>query len=48
MTEEQAGFRRDRSTTQHLLALRLIGEKARRKNIKMWRTGHKYRLKDIN
>src|SRR6218665_4052132 len=36
MTEEQAGFRRDRSTTQHLLALRLIGEKARRKNIKIF------------
>src|SRR6218665_1507888 len=36
MTEEQAGVRRDRSTTQHLLALKLIGEKARRKNIKIF------------
>jgi len=36
MTDEQAGFRRDRSTTQHLLVLRLIGEKAWRKNIKIF------------
>lgn len=29
-TDEQAGFRRDRSTVQQILALRLIGEKLRR------------------
>ena len=32
MSDEQAGFRRDRSTVQQILALRLIAEKARRKN----------------
>ena len=36
MTDEQVGFSRDRSTTQHLVALRLIGEKARRRNIKIF------------
>src|SRR3984885_248866 len=36
MADEQAGFRKDRSTVQHILALRLIGEKARRKNIKIF------------
>src|SRR3984885_13144471 len=32
MADEQAGFRKDRSTVQQILALRLIGEKARRKS----------------
>jgi len=36
MSDEQAGFRKDRSTVQQILALRLIGEKARRKNIKIY------------
>ena len=36
MADEQAGFRKDRSTVQQILALRLIGEKARRKNIKIY------------
>jgi len=36
MTEEQAEFRRDRSMTQCLLALRLIGEKTKRKSIKIF------------
>jgi Reverse transcriptase (RNA-dependent DNA polymerase) len=31
LAEEQAGFRRDRSTTQQILMLRLIAEKAHRK-----------------
>ena len=31
MAEEQAGFRSDRNTTQQILILRLIGEKAKRK-----------------
>lgn len=31
LAEEQAGFRRDRNTTQQILILRLIGEKAKRK-----------------
>ena len=32
LSEEQAGFRRDRGTVQHILTLRLIGEKMWRKN----------------
>ena len=32
MADEQAGFRKDRSTVQQILALRLIAEKARRKD----------------
>lgn len=36
MGDEQAGFRKDRSTVQQILTLRLIGEKARRKNIKIY------------
>jgi hypothetical protein len=36
LTDGQAGFRRDRSTVQQILALRLIGEKARRKNKKIY------------
>lgn len=36
MADEQAGFRKDRSTTQQILALRLIAEKARRKNKKIY------------
>jgi len=31
LADEQAGFRKDRSTIQHILALRLIAEKAKRK-----------------
>ena len=33
MADEQAGFRKDRSTVQQILALRLIAEKARRKGL---------------
>ena len=36
MTDEQAGFRKDRSTVQQILALRLIAEKARRKGKKIF------------
>ena len=36
MADEQAGFRRDRSTVQQVLALRLIAEEARRKNKKIY------------
>ena len=36
MADEQAGFRKDRSTVQQILTLRLIGEKARRKNSKIY------------
>ena len=36
LAEEQAGFRRDRSTIQQILTLRLIAEKAKRKNIKVY------------
>jgi hypothetical protein len=36
LSDEQAGFRRDRSTTQQILALRLIAEKARRINKKVY------------
>ena len=32
MSDEQAGFRKDRSTVQQILMLRLIAEKAKRKN----------------
>lgn len=32
LADEQGGFRKDRSTVQQILALRLIAEKARRKN----------------
>jgi Reverse transcriptase (RNA-dependent DNA polymerase) len=31
LTDEQAGFRKDRSTTHQILILRLIAEKAKRK-----------------
>ena len=31
MSDEQAGFRKDRSTVQQILMLRLIAEKAKRK-----------------
>jgi len=34
LADEQAGFRKDRSTVQQILTLRLIGEKARRKGKK--------------
>jgi len=34
MADEQAGFRKDKSTVQQILALRLIAEKARRKGKK--------------
>ena len=33
MADEQAGFRKDRSTVQQILALRLIAEKARGKTL---------------
>ena len=36
LADEQAGFRKDRSTVQQILALRLIAEKARRKNNKIY------------
>jgi len=36
MADEQAGFRKDRSTVQQILALRLIAEKARRKSKKIF------------
>ena len=36
MADEQAGFRKDRSTVQQILALRLIAEKARRKGKKIF------------
>ena len=36
LSDEQAGFRRDRSTVQQILALRLIAEKARRKGKKVY------------
>ena len=36
MADEQAGFRKDRSTVQQILALRLIAEKARRKDKKIF------------
>ena len=32
LADEQAGFRKDRNTVQQILALRLIAEKAKRKN----------------
>ena len=35
LAEEQAGFRRERSTTQQILILRLLAEKASRKNRKI-------------
>ena len=31
LSEEQAGFRKDRNTTQQILILRLLAEKAKRK-----------------
>ena len=31
LADEQAGFRKDRGTVQHILVLRLLVEKARRK-----------------
>ena len=36
VSEEQAGFRKDRSTVQQILSLRLMAEKARRKNKKIY------------
>jgi len=36
MADEQAGFRKDRSTVQQILVLRLIAEKARRKGKKIF------------
>ena len=36
LADEQAGFRRDRSTVQQILALRLIAEEARRKDKKIY------------
>lgn len=36
LADEQAGFRKDRSTVQQILALRLIAEKARRKKKKIY------------
>lgn len=36
LADEQAGFRKDRSTVQQILTLRLIGEKARRKDKKIF------------
>jgi hypothetical protein len=36
LADEQAGFRKDRSTIQQILAVRLIAEKARRKNKKIY------------
>jgi len=36
LADEQAGFQRDRSTAQQILALRLTAEKARRKNKKIY------------
>ena len=36
ISDEQAGFRKNRSTTQQILMLRLIAEKARRKNKKVY------------
>ena len=36
LAEEQAGFRRERSTTQQILILRLLAEKASRKNRKIY------------
>jgi len=36
MSDKQAGFRQDRSTVQQILALRLIGEKVRRKGKKVY------------
>lgn len=36
LADEQAGFRIDRSTTQQILALKLLAEKARRKNKKVY------------
>jgi len=32
LADEQAGFRKDRSTIQQILMIRLIAEKAKRKN----------------
>ena len=36
MSEEQAGFRKDRHTIQQILILRLIAEKAKRKGIQVY------------
>ncbi len=36
LSEAQAGFRKDRSTVQQILILRLIAEKAKRKNVKVY------------
>ena len=36
MSDEQAGFRKDRSTVQQILMLRLIAEKAKRKNKRIY------------
>lgn len=36
LADEQAGFRKDRSTIQQILALKLIAEKARRKNKRIY------------
>ena len=35
MADKQAGFRKDRSTTQQILMLRLLAEKAKRKGMKI-------------
>ena len=36
LADEQAGFRKDRGTVQHILALRLLVEKARRKGRRIY------------
>ena len=36
LADEQAGFRRDRSTIQQIQTLRLIAEKAKRKNLTVY------------
>jgi len=36
MADEQAGFIKDRSTTQQILILRLLAEKAKRKGMKIY------------
>ena len=38
MSDEQAGFRKDRSTVQQILMLRLIAEKAKRKHKRVYTT----------